>query len=319
LAGGGGGLVIGGVLLLSRIGVALVFVGAVAGASVAMLTWCYTSLRQTRTDLAADRELLSGVQTRFRETEGDLQQRADRWKREAEQLDMRAGALEGALVRHEQALATIASRSSRVVHHRSATFVYEIGEVADEDRVSEEYATIAGEQNRPLLWCDVRVGLRGTGIPPLRSLRELNGVEATQVIDGKKHHLELLPAGQVGAMYRALVLFEPAIMAEARAWMWSYRWPLWNPLRRSNRDSLGLEVFKAYRYDLLEIRVVFPRTAIDPAMQPRESTNVYVPSAPVSDDEGRQTIVVKLVTPEPDHYSWTLTVGGFTDQRGRDR
>ena len=319
MAGGGGGLVIGGILLLSRTGAALVIVAGVCGASVALLTWCYASLRQARTDLATDRELLSGVQTRFRETEGELQQRADRWKREAEELDMRAGLVEGALVRHEQALAAIASRSSRVVHHRSATFVYEIGEVADGDRVSEQYATIAGEQNRPLLWCDVRVGLRGTGIPPLRSLRDLNEVEAAQVVDGKRHHLELLPAGQVGAMYRALVLFEPAITADPRAWTWSYRWPLWNPLRRSNRDSLGLEVFKAYHYDLLEIRVVFPRTAIDPAMQPRESTNVYVPSAPVADDEGRQTIVVSLVTPQPDHYSWTLTVGGFTDRRGLDR
>lgn len=319
MAGGGGGFVIGGALLLSRIDVALVIVAGVAGASLALLAWCYACLRHVRAGLAADREHLSGVQARFREVEGDLQLRADRWKREAEELDMRAGAVEGALIRHEQALAAIASRSSRVVHHRSATFVYEIGETAADDKVSEQYATIAGEQNRPLLWCDVRVGLRGSGIPPLRSLRDLNAVEATQLIDGKKHDLELLPAGHVGAMYRALVLFEPAITAEPRAWMWSYKWPLWNPLRRSNRDSLGLEVFKAYLYDVLEIRVVFPRTAVDPAMQPRESTNVYVPSAPVADNEGRQTIVVSLVAPEPDHYSWTLTVGGFTDRRGRDR
>lgn len=310
---------IGGALLLSRIDVALVIVAAVAGASGTLLTWCYASLRSARADLAADREHLAAVQNRFREVEADLQQRADRWKREAEDLDMRAGAVEGVLIRHEQALAAIASRSPRAVRHRSATFVYEIGETAAADKVSEQYSTIAGEENRPLLWCDVRVGLRGTGIPPLRSMRDLNEVEATQLIDGKKHHLELLPAGQVGAMYRGLVLFEPAITAEARTWMWSYKWPLWNPLRRTNRDSLGLEVFKAYRYDVLEIRVVFPRTAIDPALQPRESTNVYVPSAPIADSEGRQTIVVSLVAPEPDHYSWTLTVGRFTDSRGRDR
>jgi hypothetical protein len=113
------------------------------------------------------------------------------------------------------------------------------------------------------------------------------------------------------AMYRGVALFQPVITTVPRKWSWSYLWDVWNPLREFGKDSLAFEVHEFIRYDHLEIRVVFPGNAIDPDMQPRESTNPGIPSSPVPDDDGRPTIVVKLRDPQPRSYSWALTVREF--------
>lgn len=313
--GAGVGMCLGlaGVLMLHGGGTAAAVLVTIEVLTLAAVYWSLVSIRR----LHRDRNALSGqvalAEARHQELMSDSQQQIERWKREAQELDRRNSAIQDWLLRYEHALSAIASRSSRVVYHRLASITYEIGESADGDRVTESYSTVAADVDRPLLWCDVRVGLRGTGIPPLRSFRSLEDLQAHQTIDGRRYPLEPLAAGQVGARYRALVLFEPVIGDQPREWTWSYRWPLWNPLRQSNKDSLGFEVFNTMRYDLLEIHVVFPRTAIDPVMLPRESRNVYLPSLD-RDPQGRLTITVRLTKPEPDHYSWTLSVGGFTDR-----
>lgn len=302
-----------GLLLLPRSSTAsLPVVAAVAGISVGLFISCLLNLRRAREEQVQAEQRTSDARERLRSYRDRTDARLKRLRDEARDLSIGADNLENLVARYEHVLDAIASRSSRTVHHQSATITYRIGERAGGDCVTEEYQTVAGEPNRPLLWCDVRVGLRGSGIPPLRSFRDLlEVVEASQIVEGRERRLDLLPAGRVVAMYRAVALFEPVITTTPRIWSWSYRWDVWNPLRNALKDSLAFEVHDAISYDFLEIRVVFPPNAIDPTMQPRESHNPGHPSLPEPDDHGRPTIVVQLNNPPPGNYSWAMTVREF--------
>jgi len=281
------------------------------GACVAALCWCGFARRRWRVADAADRAKREEDERRRADAEAQLRAQVGRTQRESSVLVARLQSADDTRSRYENALGAIASRGSRTVRHHSATFVYEIGQDATGDRVIEHYSTVAGDADRPLLWCDVRISILGsTG--QVDSVRDVHDVEASQVVAGRRYPLELLAAGHVGAGVRALVLFDPVIGPVPRDWTCSYRWSLWEPLRRQRSDTLAFDVLRTVRYDELEIHIVFPRTAIGPVVRPREpATNIAEPDEPADLGDGRREFVVRLSDPEPDHYSWSLRVDSF--------
>jgi hypothetical protein len=310
-AAGAVGVAISGLWRVGAFGAVPAALAAAGGVAVVALAWTWVRTLRLNDAVRAAEGRVAEAERRRAELDGHLRDQVDRWQREAGRLGHRVETMEDERHRYESALGAIASRGSRPVHHRAVTVIYEVGETAEGDRVTETYSTMAGDEHRALLWYDLRVGVSGPGAPVLRSFQELRDVVATQVMDEQAYPLEPLPAGHVGAQVRALVLFEPAIGAEPREWTWSYRWPLWNPLRRSHRDRLSFEVLRGVRYDRLELQVVLPRTAVRPIMRALEPTNTFAPAAARRDAGERQLIVVVLTHPEPDHYSWTLTVEDF--------
>lgn len=229
-------------------------------------------------------------------------------------LGTRYTALEQERDQYEYAVSVIAYERWQLVHHKSAEIIHEIGETPDGDRVTERYVTRTGDQRTPVLWYDVRVTVSGAGVPLLSSFRDLrNSVLAEQIATGQTYLLSQHAAGHwPDGGVRGMFIFEPAIGMEPREWMWTYRWPVFNPLRAYRRDTVGFEVMGRVKYEVLEIKVIFPQSALRPRMQPMGPNERYAGGDIAVDDRNRQIIAVRLIDPDPADYSWRLSVEGFS-------
>jgi len=308
---GAGGFAASELALGRTFGAAPVALANIAFLALITAGWLWAQAERRRQELHAATSQLATATARVEALQSQLPTQVARWQREAMALGRQVENFEHERARYEDALGAIASRGQRPVHHQRLTLLYEIGEKADGDRTTERYTTTAGDLGRPLLWHDVRIAVSGSDVPRLRSFRDLLDVQASQDVDGERFPIEPIPAGHIGPKVRALIVFDPPIDARPRAWSWSYRWPLWNPLRGGKQDRIEFEVLRNVQYDLLEIQVVFPRTAIRPIMRPLD--NNFAPEPPQRDKSDRQTMTVRLVSPAPEFYSWTLGVEGFRD------
>jgi hypothetical protein len=265
-----------------------------AGVTAGGLIWYWARLQR---QLDSIQEQLAGAVVHAR-TESQLKELCQNLHREHD--------------RYESTLAIIVNRGARLVHHRSARVIYEMGTTPNDDRITEEYVTTAGTSSDPIVWYAVRLAPWGQGVPHLDSFRDLVDVDAAERDGDKTYKLDLVAARNVDSAVRGIAIFDPVISMEPRTWRWSCRWPIWNPLREVQRDTVGFEVQPLVEYDDLQILVILPGTAIRPRMGPTGPANQYLPKLLDREpDDNRAKFLVRLQNPEPGDYVWTVTVDEF--------
>ncbi|HEX4214982.1 MAG TPA: hypothetical protein VIA06_16805 [Candidatus Dormibacteraeota bacterium] len=222
---------------------------------------------------------------------------------------------------YERALAEIADRALRTrILHKSIVVYYIMGEKPDGDEVREEYVTCAADEpEKFILWYEVRMSANGDEVPSLTSFRDLKSVKSYQRI-GNDIEVKLLlvpiaPSSQRGG-HRALAIFRPKIGVEPRYWGWSYRWPVFSPLRAEYQDRFGFHVYPGLAYDSMEIHVVFPDFVRKPLLQPDDSSAAVSASPNEFSLQARRRgapweFVIKIPNPTPGFYGWVVNVEGF--------
>lgn len=286
-----------------------VLVGGMVGASVGVLLRYWANLLVRLDKLKKD---LTELRARYDSALAEL----GKWRKQL--ADDRAV--------YERALADIADRAFRspiVNQHVRIHFI--MGRSKAEDQVRERYITCAPDPDRSLLWYEVRMNGSGDEVPNLQSFRDLKGVSGYEVIEGDNEDagLQLLPIARHSSRggHRALALFSQRIDHKPRTWGWSYRWPIFEPLRAKRQDSFGYDVYEGVEYDLLEIHIVFPPFARKPRVYFDERNSSHGPSPT---EKPRSTLLprnsgeewdfeIKLFRPRPGFYSWRVTVEGFDE------
>jgi hypothetical protein len=184
-----------------------------------------------------------------------------------------------------------------------------MGNSANEDSAVEEYRTVAGDTNQPISWAALRMNPIGSDVPQVTSFRDLTTVHSWQSDGDDQVDLHVLPAGSDARGVQALALFETQIADVPREWGWSYRWPIFNPLRLNRVDQFGFEVFPDVLYDVLEISIILPRSTRKPRVRPLEHWNKAVPNlmSGVGSDSPWEFVII-LERPEPGMYLWSVAV-----------
>jgi hypothetical protein len=291
-----------------------------AGVTAGGLIWYWARLQR---QLDSIREQLAGAVAQLGARTDDTRQAHERSEaqlakvreehaRTESQLEEACQNLHREHDRYESTLAIIVNRGARLVHHRSARVIYEMGTKPNDDRITEEYVTTAGTSSDPIVWYAVRLAAWGQGVPHLDSFRDLVDVDAVERDGEKTYKLDLVAARNVDSAVRGIAIFDREIGIEPRTWSWSCRWPIWNPLREVRRDTVGFEVQPLVEYDDLQVLIILPGTAIRPRMGPTEPANQYLPKLLDRElDDNRAKFLVRLQNPEPGDYVWTVTVDEF--------
>jgi hypothetical protein len=265
-----------------------------------------TDAQESQAHVEHERDSLMSQVDALREQGGGLQIRITELDASTAELGRRYADMERERAKYEYTLEALANHHGRSVHHISAYIIHVIGDEAHADRIVERYVTSASSDG-PILWYRTRIAVSGLRVPSLSSFRDLGAdVEATQRLGDQSYKLTTLAAGHwTDGGIAALIVFDPEIGTEPREWSWGYRWPLWNPLREFHHDTIGFEVLRGVQYDLLEIRVVFPKGVQRPRLQ---AITRSAPPPFVVTDADQPTIAVRIIDPKPEHYAWTMTV-----------
>lgn len=217
---------------------------------------------------------------------------------------------------YEQALGVLANIGSRFIIHKEAVITYKMGVTPLQDEVNEEYSTLAADETLPVLWCEARMDAIGAGVPQPRSFRDLRDVKGYESYGGDSWKLRLLPAGSSpDGGHRALAMFDRGIHTDApRGWGWGYRWPVFEPLRRHQKDTFGFRVSAKVTYERLVIHIVLPGCAIKPRVHPMSpaAERYDEPQLQMKAEDEAWDFMAVLVNPAAEYYLWLVTVEGFT-------